>query len=60
VRVAAPDSRFCLSFLVKIKAVPARTCIAREFDLDLNEQTLNAKGAGLHGWLVRHAGFELL
>jgi hypothetical protein len=29
------DSRFCLSFLVKIKAVPARTCIAREFGLGI-------------------------
>src|SRR5262249_40558694 len=44
--------RFCLSFLVKIKAVPARTCTAREVGLDLGEQTLNAKDAGLHGWLV--------
>jgi hypothetical protein len=35
--------RFCLSDLVIIKAVPARTCTAR--GLDLGEQTLNAKGA---------------
>jgi hypothetical protein len=39
--------RFCLSDLVKMKAVPARTCTARELGLDLGEQTLNAKGAGL-------------
>src|SRR5262249_51748930 len=32
--------RLCLSFLVKIKAVPARTCTARELGLDLGEQTL--------------------
>ena len=38
--------RFCLRDLVKMKAVPARTCIARELGLDLGEQTLNAKGAG--------------
>jgi hypothetical protein len=44
--------RLCLRFLVKIKAVPARTCTARELGLDLGEQTLNTKGAGLHGWLV--------
>jgi hypothetical protein len=44
--------RFCLRFLIKIKAVPARTCTARELGLDLGEQTLNTKGAGLHGWLV--------
>src|SRR5262249_50784009 len=44
--------RFCLSDLVKMKAVPARTCTARELGLDLSEQTLNAKGAGLHGCLV--------
>src|SRR5262249_43948758 len=40
--------------LVKIKAVPARTCTARELGLDLGEQTLNTKGAGLHGcWSSR-------
>src|SRR5262249_43618572 len=44
--------RFCLSDLVKMKVVPARTCSAREFGLDLDEKTLNTKGAGLHGWLV--------
>src|SRR5712664_418568 len=41
--------RFCLSDLVIMKHVPARTCTAREFGLDLGKQTLNAKGAGLHG-----------
>jgi hypothetical protein len=51
---------FCLSFLVKIKAVPARTCTARELGLDLGEQTLNAKGAGLHGWwFLSRAAFVL-
>src|SRR5262245_4502417 len=44
--------RFCLSDLVIMKHVPARTCTAREVGLDLGEQTLNATGAGLHGWLV--------
>src|SRR5262249_48344276 len=44
--------RFCLSFLAIIKAVPARTCTASKLGLDLGEQTLNAKGAGLHGWLL--------
>ena len=39
--------RFCLSNLVRMKDVPARTCTAHEFGLDLGEQTLNAKGAGL-------------
>src|SRR6266536_2471247 len=44
--------RFCLSDLVKMKRVPARTW--REFGLDLGEQTLNTKGAGLHGcWSSR-------
>jgi hypothetical protein len=37
--------RFCLSDLVIMKDVPARTCTARELGLDLGEQTLNAKGA---------------
>src|SRR5258708_3194626 len=46
--------RFCLSLLIKIKAVPARTCTARKLGLDLGEQTLNTKGAGLHGcWSSR-------
>ena len=45
---------FCLSDLVWMKDVPARTCIARELGLDLGEQTFNAKGAGLHGrWSSR-------
>src|SRR5262249_5161161 len=44
--------RFCLSDLVIMKHVPARTCTARELGLDLGEQTLNTKGAALHGWLV--------
>src|SRR5258706_14352201 len=35
--------RFCLSDLVIIKAVPARTCTA--LGLDLGEQTLNAMRA---------------
>ena len=44
--------RFCLCDLVKMKAVPARTCT--RLGLDLGEQTLNAKGAGLHGcWSSR-------
>jgi hypothetical protein len=44
--------RFRLSDLVKMKAVPARTCM--RLGLDLGEQTLNAKGAGLHGcWSSR-------
>jgi hypothetical protein len=30
-----------------MKDVPARTCTAHEFGLDLGEQTLNAKGGGL-------------
>jgi hypothetical protein len=34
--------RFCLSDLVIMKDVPARTCTARELGLDLGEQTLNA------------------
>jgi hypothetical protein len=35
-----------------MKAVPARTCT--RLGLDLGEQTLNAKGAGLHGcWSSR-------
>jgi len=46
--------RLCLSDLVKIKAVPARTCTARELGLDLGKQTLNAKGVRLHGcWSSR-------
>jgi hypothetical protein len=68
--------RLCLSFLVKIKAVPARTCTARELGLDPGELTLNTKGAVFMGVgpLARsvcpvasnpagdlvHAGFELL
>jgi hypothetical protein len=32
--------------------IPARTRTAREFGLDLGEQTLNAKGAGFHGVMV--------
>jgi len=67
--------RFCLSDLVIIKAVPARTCTAREVGLDLGEQTLNTKALGFMGAgpLARsvcpvasnpigdlvHAGFEL-
>src|SRR5262249_22548652 len=47
-----PALRFCLRFLAKIKAVPARTCSARDLGLDRGEETLNTKGAGLHGWLV--------
>src|SRR5262245_18553765 len=44
--------RFCLSDLVIMKAVPART--STRLGLDLGEQTLNAKGAGLHGcWSSR-------
>jgi hypothetical protein len=54
--------RFCLSDLVIMKHVPARTQpSARDFGLDLGEQTLNAKGAGLHevreiikAWLSDH------
>src|SRR5262245_40684447 len=46
--------RFCLSDLVKIKDVPARTSTARKLGLDLGEQTPNTKGAGLHGcWFSR-------
>jgi len=40
--------RFCLSDLVRMKSVPARPQpSARDFGLDLGQQTLNAKGAGL-------------
>jgi hypothetical protein len=50
--------RFCLSDLVKMKAVPART--RTRLGLDLGEQTLNAKGAGLHGcWYLSRAAFVL-
>src|SRR5262249_48518006 len=46
--------RFCLIDLVIIKDVPARTSTARKLGLDLGEQTLNTKGAGLHGcWFSR-------
>jgi hypothetical protein len=41
--------RFCLSDLVIMKNVPARTCTARELGLDLGEQTLNAKERPLPG-----------
>src|SRR5262249_17759274 len=52
--------RFCFSDLVKMKAVPARTCAGREVGLDLGEQRLNAKGAGLHGWVaLSRAAFVL-
>src|SRR6266508_2161574 len=37
-----------------MKHVPARTYTARELGLDIGEQTLNTKGAGLHGcWSSR-------
>src|SRR5215813_9983698 len=53
--------RFCLSDLVRMKDVPARTCTARELGLDLGEETLNTKGAGLHGcWSAPRAAFVLL
>src|SRR5215510_16568206 len=44
--------RYCLLVLVFINDVPARTCSCIVLGLDLGEQTLNATGAGLHGWLV--------
>jgi hypothetical protein len=45
--------RFCLSDLVRMKGVPAARG-RHDFGLDLGEQTLNAKGAGLHGcWSSR-------
>src|SRR5215475_5970209 len=52
--------RYCLIVLVFINDVPARTCSCIVLGLDLGEQTLNAKGAGLHGWLVlSRAAFAL-
>jgi hypothetical protein len=47
--------RLCLSDLVGMKDVPARTCTAHELGLDLGQQTLNTKGAGLHGTSKRRA-----
>jgi hypothetical protein len=47
--------RFCLSDLVIMKDVPAARG-RHDFGLDLGEQTLNAKGAGLHGcWVLSRA-----
>src|SRR4029453_5393206 len=49
---------FCLSDLVIMKQVPARA--RTRLGLDLGEQTLNAKGAGLHGcWYLSRAAFVL-
>src|ERR1700745_2128644 len=44
--------RYCVIVLVFIHDVPARTCSCIVLGLDLDEQTLNAKGVGLHGWLI--------
>src|SRR5215475_10835225 len=52
--------RYCLIVLVFINDVPARTCSCIVLGLDLGEQTLNAKGAGLHGcWVLSRAAFVL-
>ena len=40
-------SRFCLSDLVRMKSVPARPRGRHDFGLDLGQQTVNTKGAGL-------------